>query len=673
MRIKELRKSLAKKILKVINLSPSKLAAEDVYINSGTAIPTKFDIESTPYLVEVMDAALDRAIDTIVLMAASRSGKSKALVEGMINYAVRVISASILLLFSTGKKAKNYKKDDLDKFLENSKGINSLLTNRSIDNNIDYIKFKNDSRLQLDSATTSALSASGYTYVIFTDYDRAEDTVGDEGSKYDLARQRIQNSGSRAKLIVESSPSRSCFEQPELFGHEMVTSKINGGIATIFNQSDRRVWHFNCFECGKWFAPSFDKFQYTVDKNNQAHNITMNCPFCGHGHEQRDKIKLNKNGKYFREGELHDGIIKEGEGVRSRIAGFHFQGSVAAFQTWKALIDKYLKAQKLFERTGDESQLKTFFNTNEGVNYVTQSSSEYIDSHDLIEMAHTYERGVVPQEAKILLACVDVQCGKNGRFVVQMIAYGDNFKKWIIDRFDIRINNEQDNVRPETKVEDWYLLEEQVIKRTYPIQNDEQGRTMRPFCCLIDSGGLGSKQFKNKKRISTTSNAYMFVNEMKRKKLGHLVQLTKGASSDFEGFIKKEIPKNTKTGVKPPELMLISTNSVKNIVAASFERSSESDFNYTYFPLWTTKVDPDNPHWWFNELTAEYKDEHGNWQCRDKVRNEAFDQLVQGAAKMIDLGLLESDADWKKIKYQQAIARDGEHQFIKQQTIMRLA
>lgn len=630
-----LRQQLARKMLNFEDRTPSQLAHETLYINSGSDT-IKFNLDDVPYMREPLDCLVNRQYKGVVVAASARSGKSKAIIEGCVNFIVRVSRGDTLLVFSTKSKAEDYSKKDLFRCFTKTKEINSLLSTKKVDNNIKYFRFLNDVCITLDSANPSSLSASTYKYVLFTDYDRASDEVGDEGSKFSLGLKRIQTSGSSAKVYAESSPSRSVSKEEAMTdGHYMAAPHQNGGIAALYNRTDRRVFYYHCDACSRWFAPRLENLSYSVDEHHHPYNITLRCPCCNHAFNEDEKRRLNANGRYFKDGEIIQGE-RRGDGARATLAGFHFSGVVAAFQTWHEYLSKYLQAQKIKDELGDDAPLKSFYNVEEGVNFIIDDDFESTSSHDLLEIAHTYERGVIPNDGRILVAAVDVQGGKTARFIVQMMVFGENCAKWIIDRFEISTNEHGDRVQPESRLEDWLLLEEQVLKRTYPV-NDDTGRTMRPFLCLIDSGGSASKRFTGRqKSISTTSNAYLFYWEMKKRGLAHLVQLVKGGSVDFDDYTKDSKPQKSKTGEKAPQLLILNSNRLKNLVAASFSKSSDDDFNYTHFPLWTTETNPDNPTWWFDELTAESRDAQGQWHCPEKTRNESFDLSVYamaGAAK----------------------------------------
>ncbi|MBB7231704.1 phage terminase large subunit family protein, partial [Escherichia coli] len=86
-----------------------------------------------------------------------------------------------------------------------------------------------------------------------------------------------------------------------------------------------------------------------------------------------------------------------------------------------------------------------------------------------------YGKRLVPPKVRFLIAAVDVQGGKNRRFVVQIIGYGEDGERWLVDRYNIRQslrcdeNGEALPVHPGAYPEDWQLLVTDVLEKTYPL------------------------------------------------------------------------------------------------------------------------------------------------------------------------------------------------------------
>ncbi|OOF25058.1 DNA packaging protein [Salinivibrio proteolyticus] len=639
----DIRRSLAH-LCAPTNKTPVEAADEGLWISDGMDT-VKFLSSETPYMRTPMNCLARRIYEALILGGPARSGKTKALIEGWINYTVTQAPGDMLLIYSTKKKAESMSKKDLARSFAATEQISALRTGRKSDDTLTFKHFKNGMNLNLDSATESSLSAETFRYAGYTDYDRADDHVGEEGSKFNLLLKRVQNARSSGMAMAESSPGRvvrNPVPEAELGPHELQPC---GGIAALYNAGDRRRFYWQCDDCEAWFRPDFETLTWDdlPDAMDAAKTARVCCPRCTHAIPETDKSRHNTNGEWFREGEIDQyGNVNtdESEIRQSKWASFWFEGVVATYQSWESLVYRYISASRNFETTGDEEELKTFFNVDIGRPYVVQSRSQEIGAHELQQRAEAnpYNRGVIPQNGRFLIMSVDVQGGKkNARFVVQAQVYGEGLQRWVIDRFEILTNPNRngDRVNPAVYAEDWDLLIEQVIKKTYPL-SDGSGRVMKPVLTLCDSGGSGDQ--KDGKPTSVTENSYQFYNRLKPLGLNHLFRLVKGASREQDQLVKESYPdKRSKHAHGEIPLLILHTNRLKNRVSSSYERV-EFGARYFWLPSWADRS-------WFDELTAEFVDDKGNWQKPDRAANESFDLCAYAEAGMHKLG--GDDINWQ--------------------------
>lgn len=297
-----IRKSLAYLCLPA-DKTPVEAADEGLWISDGTDV-AKFMSSQTPYMREPMNCLPRRIYEAVIVVGPARSGKTKGMVEGWVNYAVTQAPGDMLLIYSTKTKANEMSKIDLARCFASTQEINKLRTGRKADDNIANKRFKNGMNLKLDSATETSLSASTYRYAGCTDYDRADDSVGEEGSKFGLMLKRIQNAKSSGMAMAESSPGR-VVRMPkraeDLKPHE---AQPCGGIAQLYNQGDRRRFYWCCPDCDAYFLPHFEvlKWEPLDDYQEAAKTAYVECPRCCHVITENKKRTLNLDGQWFREG-----------------------------------------------------------------------------------------------------------------------------------------------------------------------------------------------------------------------------------------------------------------------------------------------------------------------------------------------------------------------------------
>ena len=298
-------------------------------------------------------------------------------------------------------------------------------------------------------------------------------------------------------------------------------------------------------------------------------------------------------------------------------ASFWLKGVAAAFNTWEKLVLEYLKANDEYERTGNEEALKVTIKTRQGLPYIPKNQAAGRLPEELKSRARNYGERVVPRGARFLLACVDVQ--KN-RFVVQVHGVGVGRDVWPIDRFEIRKSKRKDEdgdvqpLDPGAYLEDWKLLVERVMTKTYPLQ-DDSGRHMRVKLTACDSGGadgVTAKAYDFYRYLRDTDDEGVDPNLFRRFKLvkgdprkgAPRVMLTYPDSQrkDRHADARGEIP-----------VWLLHSDTLKDQLNAMLDRSDPNGGRVN-FPNWLSDD-------WYTELTVETRNEKGKWENPKKLRN----------------------------------------------------
>ncbi|EKA2132346.1 phage terminase large subunit family protein, partial [Citrobacter freundii] len=416
------------------------------------------------------------------------------------------------------------------------------------------------------------------------------------------------------------------------------------GILSLYNRGDRRRWYWPCPHCGEYFQPAMEAmtgYRETSDPVKASEAAHIDCPHCSGMITADRKRELNGKGVWLREGQTIDreGNIT-GEARRSRIASFWMEGPAAAYQTWAQLVYKLLTAEQDYEATGSEETLKTVINTDWGLPYLPRAASEQRRADVLMLRAEDYGKRLVPPKVRFLLASVDVQGGKKRRFVVQIIGYGENGERWLVDRYNIRQslrcdeNGEAQQVHPGSYPEDWQLLITDVLEKTYGLQSDSS-RRMPILAMAVDSGG----------EDGVTDNAYKFWRQCRRDGLGKRVYLIKGDSTRRQKIITKTHPDNTGRSDRRADargevpVYLLQTDLLKDQLSNNLERETPGA-GYIHFPDWLGE-------WFYEELTYEERGTDGKWRKPGKGNNEAFDLFCYAHAVAVLRGY-EKIRDWEQ-------------------------
>lgn len=589
----------------------------------------------TPYIVEPMNCLNSREYDAVIFVGPARTGKTVGLVDGWVAYTIVCDPSDMLVVQLTEEKAREYSKKRLDRMFRVSAAVAERLSPRKNDNNVHDKIFKAGNYLKIGWPSVNVLSSSDYRFAAITDYDRWEENIDGEGDGFSLTSKRVTTFMSSGMTLAESSPGKDIRDlkwKPQS-AHEAPPCT---GILSLYNRGDRRRWYWICPECGDAFRPELDVmtgYDNIADPVVASEAAYIECPHCHAVITADKKRELNGAGIWIKDGQHWNKELQtlEGDGRRSRIASFWMQGPSAGYQSWQQLIYKLITAEQEYDRTGSEETLRTVINTDWGMAYLPKAASEQRQSEELIARAESWPRKTVPAGVRFIVASVDVQGGKNRRFVCQFTGYGENGERWLIDRFNIKqsIRCDDDGVSlqidPSAFPEDWQILITDVLGKTYHL-NDGSGRVMQVMAMAVDSGG----------EDGVSNNAYAFWRWCRRKRLHKRVFLFKGASSKSNKLITKHYPDNTGRADRRADargdvpLYLLQTDALKDRVTNALNRDTAGP-SCVHFPQWLGE-------WFYDELTYEERGADGKWRKPGKGNNEAFDLMCYADALCIIYG-----------------------------------
>ena len=647
----DMRREIAKSARPPVRMAVSDAASKYVRIQSGTGT-APWDPTLTPYMVEPMDCLSSRSYESVIFAGPARTGKTMALIDCFVAYVVTCDPADSAVVQIAQEKAKDFSKLRINRLHRNSPEIGKHVSPSKQDDNVHEKYYRAGNVLKIIWPTVKQLSSSEFMNMLLTDYDRMPQNVDKEGSPFILAQKRTQTYLSRGMTLAESSPGFEV-KDPNWKPHSKHEAPPTRGILSLYNLGDRRRWYWKCPCCSEYFMPlpGIEAFSFNINKDLFDATDTeligqygLICTACGEVLDERHKPAMNAGGIWVpegchieREGKTY-GLV--GESRRSRSASFWLTGAAAAYQSWGSIIQKYLNGLREYDLTGSEETLQTVTNTDLGTAYLPRRMLSEIETTQLEKRAEDLPKRQIPDGARYLVATVDIQ---GSRFVVQVIAYGIGYESWLIDRFDIHISKRMRGgeplpLDPAGFIEDWDLLIEKVIQRSYPLA-DGSGRSMAILRTACDSGG----------KAGVTDRAYEFWRKLKKKRLAKRFMLIKGERPRPDArkpLVKKSYPDNTSRSDRKAKasgdvpVWLLNTTQLKDAVMADIKRD-EPGPRYMHYPDWLGI-------WFYEELLAETRTDKG-WENLQKARNESFDLYAYGKALnsilLVEHGI--KDIDWE--------------------------
>lgn len=627
-------------------ISVSEFAQEEMVIEAPGGRVGNWSPDITPYMVRPMDMLKSREHEAVIFLGSARTGKTISLIDAWIAHTVVCDPGDFLAVQMTETLAKTYSKTRLARLQENSPALAEQIRSGTHDDNVLDKFYKSGMHLVLGWPSPAQFASRDFKYVAITDYDRIPQVIGRDGSPFATATKRTETYMSGGMALAESSPGFDVEDDDEnakLAPHELPPAR---GITALFNRGTREVFYFQCVSCKGWYIPDFPSAFWWPDSSDIeecANGAKFVCRHCGSFDDadtgRRDE--LNHAGRWCGEGQiLNDDGVLEGKPRESNLASFRLPGGAAAFQSPTSMVRKYLQALGDYTKTGDEEPLRSFFGQDAGLPYRRKRKMRRRSADELRNRSEKYGLRMVPEQVRFLMAMIDVQKNK---FAVNVVGHGENFQRWILDRFDITRSrrvvgeDEFDPVQPAVHLEDWNLLISEVVSRSYEL-SDGSKRRMKIKLVASDCQGYAKDDH------SVTGNAYDFYRG---------VIVPEGFADRFallRGEKRKGIPRIRETypdsdrkdrkakarGEIP--VWQINVEVMKDTLNVDLGRQGGD--RCIHLPDWL----PDSV---FEELVAEVKDPKDGWRpVTQSAKNETWDLLNYDRAMLIPLGVERPDF-WK--------------------------
>jgi phage terminase large subunit GpA-like protein len=428
------------------------------------------------------------------------------------------------------------------------------------------------------------------------------------------------------------------------------------GLLARYNEGDRRRWYWECPQCHAAFEPHRKLLNYpdSHDPMECAEQVVMVCPHDGFPMAPSFQYELNLGARWVKEGQMWVPGAREplvGTPRRSPIASFWMFGPAAGFTDWKELVLKLRTAELAYERTLSEEELKTVITTDFGEPHTPKALEGGMLSDTLKERArHLAAKGEVPLGVRFLITTIDVQ--KRSfvihTFGIEPVRVGEG---WMLDIHHVDMRKveksrrlDQDEhpkpIDPASYPEDWDVLVEEAIERTYPL-SDGSGRRMGVKLVACDSGGAASAASirlnagADGPKVSVTSNAYAFWRRLRddaAARQHHLrFHLLKGEPSNSAPVLHKTLPdsqQKDRFAIARGDVPVWAVNSNKAKDQAFNMLGREEPGGQVHFPVWYDEDGkPLNIDWLYTQLTSEVRLPAG-WKNPARRRNEAFDLLA---------------------------------------------
>ena len=402
-------------------------------LTSVSAEPGRWRTNRTPYLKEPMDRFTDPLIEKIVLCFGAQLGKTETELN-MIGYALDQTSSPTMMVYPTDTIAKFASDKRVQPMIKSIKSISDKFDENS---KLLELDFNNGNYMVLVGANSpSSLSSRSIKYLFFDEIDKYPAFAGKEADPIKLATERTKTFVDK-KIVMVSTPTVE-----------------SGNIWQAFmSANERRQYYVPCPHCGVPQTLKFKQIKWSEEHNDNADMIRdtayYECEHCGEHIYDKHKMEMLRHGEW-----------RAANKPQSKVRSISYHLS-SIYSPWVTFGDVAYE----FKNSKDTpASLMNFINS-----WLAEPwrSAKTKSTQALHFTESTYDRGVVPNKATLLIASVDVQLD---HFWWEVRAYAPGVKSYLIDY---------------GQASTWDGLEEIIVNREYPTEYGEPRQVMKAG---IDSG-----------------------------------------------------------------------------------------------------------------------------------------------------------------------------------------
>ena len=245
-----------------------------VLSSESSAEPGNWRSSRAAYQIEIMDAVLDRNIETVVLMSSSQIGKTE-IMNNILGYYISQDPCPVLVMQPTLEMARTWSKDRLNPMLKSSKVLKGKVKEpraKDSENTVLHKKYDGGFIAVVGANSASGLASRPVRILLADEVDRFPISAGAEGDPVSLALKRTTTFWNR-KIVMASTPTIDGLSR----------------IQTAFESSDKRRYFVPCPDCHEMQILEWSNVQWDEGKPETARYI---CVHCGSLLEENEKVHI---------------------------------------------------------------------------------------------------------------------------------------------------------------------------------------------------------------------------------------------------------------------------------------------------------------------------------------------------------------------------------------------
>jgi phage terminase large subunit GpA-like protein len=401
----------------------------------------------TPYLQGVMDAFTDPYVEEITVMAASQVGKTEGMFN-MLGYLIDQDPGPTLVVLPRENDAKSVSYNRVLPMIHGSPVLRNRMPVNADD--ITKLEYRFDRMILFFAGSNSPadLASRPIRYLFLDEIDKYPRFSGREADPIKLATERQKTFWNKKTVKVSTPTTR------------------DGYIFREFEKSDQRRFFVPCPHCGGYQILVFGQIKWpeherSAEKIRNERLAWYECEHCKKRIDDYQKQQMLSHGKWVpKDCDINEQGEIWGEKIKSKHRGFWINSLYSPWLNWSDIATEFLKSKDFIEL------LMNFVNS-----WLAEVWEEKIEETTVDRVrAHAceYTEGIVPDEAVVLTAGIDVQ---KDHFYYVIRGWGYEEQSWLVRSGSL---------------EYWDDLVEVLFKTEYRKFSGEE--TLPVYMTCVDSG-----------------------------------------------------------------------------------------------------------------------------------------------------------------------------------------
>lgn len=359
-----------------------------------SAEPGPWRTARTPYLQGIMDAFTDPDIEEIIFVKPTQVGGTECL-NNILGYVIAQDPSPTMIVYPTDKLAEFTSKNRIQPMIK----LSPVLKERYQDQDSKMLELQFDNMyVALSGANSPAsLASRPIRYLFMDEVDKFPPSAGKEADPRSLARERTKTFAHNKKIFQTSTPTRK-----------------NGPIWQEWeNADDQKKYYVPCPHCGHQQTLRFKQIKWPETAKTPDEAQATACYEC----EQCQGIITDGH----KPGMIRAGIWRSEKKHGTKKTAFHLNAIYSPWIRFGDVAYEFLKSKDFPEL------LMNFINS--WLAEPWEQTEVKLNSDIVLERQSEYEEAMVPNDALLLTAGVDVQ---KDHFCYTIRAWGTTMTSWNI-------------------------------------------------------------------------------------------------------------------------------------------------------------------------------------------------------------------------------------------------